>query len=345
MPFITDESLESLNLSFNKLLTWFLDDRSLYLELDGDHRPNEISMHLSTNFQLISQYKINKEKKIKYQPELFLKENFDNINDSDYKNLILDIYNFVNKNLTEYISSFVLHGSLATFDFSKGWSDVDTFVIIKNSTLLSSNKLLKFRSQCLELKKLFYKICPLQHHGLIVFSEEDMERYSSNFIPHEVLRSSIQLLDGAKELKLKVEAKCDEKNELQNIKRIKSLRKEINKAIKHGKLCHHPYKRECLENNFKNANNAMRQMFWFSGNIMTMPAYLLTGIGESCEKKYSFKKTADLFSAESLELINRVSEIRLKWQEKEGIYYKGNIIPIWFQEILGNHYFERFRNL
>ena len=89
----------------------------------------------------------------------------------------------------------------------------------------------------------------------------------------------------------------------------------------------------------------MRQIFWLSGNIMTIPAYLLTSIGKPSEKKYSFEKTKHLFSKDSIEFINKVSEIRLKWEVLEGIDYKGNSIPFWFQEILGENYFERFYNL
>ena len=162
MSLLENESLRPSYYSFNKFITWYLDDRSLCLDLDGDYRAKEISRHLTTNFELISQYKIKKNRIFDYEPKLFRKEDFKNLKDERYTNLIFDIYDFVNIYLSEYISSFILHGSLATFDFSKGWSDVDTFVVIKNSTLFSPEKLFKFRSMCLKLKNLIYKICPLK---------------------------------------------------------------------------------------------------------------------------------------------------------------------------------------
>ena len=339
---IKHEELNNLNLSFNKLLTWFLDDRSCCLELDGDNRSLEIASHLSANFKLLSNYKIDQKIITEYQPEKFSLKSYQDLKDDEYLKEINHIYEFVNKYLGKYITNFIIHGSLATFDFSKGWSDVDTFVVLQNSTLLSPKKLYEFRALCLNLKKLFYKLCPLQHHGLIVFSEDDLRNYSSFFIPHQILNSSIELLNSAPKVVLKIKSDRELSDELLTIKRLESLKKDIEKAIVSGKLCHHPYKRECLENNFKNSKNSMRQFFWLLGNIMTMPAYLLTAIGKPCEKKYSFKKAEKLYSRESLDFIESVSKIRTEWGQIEGTTYKGNAIPSWIQQKLDGNYFERF---
>lgn len=342
---IKNEELINLNLSFNKLLTWFLDDRSCCLELDGDHRSLEIASHLSANFKLLSSSKIEQQKITEYQPDKFSLKSYQYLKDEKYIMKINDIYEFVNNYLGKYITNFIIHGSLATFDFSKGWSDVDTFVVLKNSTLLSPKKLYEFRALCLKLKKIFYKLCPLQHHGLIVFSEDDLNNYSSFFIPHQILNSSIEFLNSAAKVKLKIKYDEEVSDELLTIKRLESLKKDLGKAIVSGKLCHHPYKRECLENNYKNAKNSMRQLFWLLGNIMTMPAYLLTAIGKPCEKKFSFKKAETLYSKDSLKFIESVSKIRTEWELLEGTSYKGNSIPSWIQNKLDGNYFERFFNL
>lgn len=345
MVSIKSEELKNFNLSYNKLITWFLDDRSCCLELDGDHRSFEIAQHLCANFKLLSNHKVNQTKIIEYYPDKFSLKSYQEIKDTKYSKKIIDIYSYVNNYLSEYITNFIVHGSLATFDFSKGWSDVDTFVVIKNSILLSPKKLHRFRALCLDLKKLFYDLCPMQHHGLIVFSEDDLLNYSSFFIPHQVLNSSKEFLISAPKIKLKIESEKKLSEELISIKRLKNLKKDLEKALVSGKLCHHPYKRECLENNFKNSKNAMRQLFWLLGNIMTMPAYLLTAIGQPCEKKFSFKKVERLYSRESLEFIESVSKIRADWGKIEGTLFKGNSVPLWIQKNLDENYFGRFFSL
>ena len=47
---------------------------------------------------------------------------------------------------------------IATKDFSIGWSDLDTYIIIKSDVISKPNKLLKFKKQINLLQKFLYKI-------------------------------------------------------------------------------------------------------------------------------------------------------------------------------------------
>lgn len=342
MIYKTENNFRTLHLSFNSTLNWFLDDRSLNLELDGDHRPLEIANYLSNTYKVLDDFFTGSNINVQYKPKIFKNLNYAKDVDISYRKIVVEIYNYVNKYLSKYILHFIIHGSLATFDYSMGWSDVDTFVIIKNDTLYSKEKLFQFRKHCLKLKKIFYKLCPLQHHGLIVFSENSLKNYSRNFIPHEVLQSSIELIDNKKFIDINLLKTIEANKENLSTKRLIGLKSIMKESLKSGILCHHPYKRECLKNNFKNANNAMRQFFWLCGNIMTIPAYLLTGLDKPCEKKYSFERVNNLLSKESLEFIDKISELRIRWQDLEGTDFKGNQIPKWSQEIVGLNYFENF---
>ena len=346
MIYKNHKKFNSLALKLNSMINWFLDDRSSVLELDGYHRPKEIAFFLSETFE--SLYLGNnyfQDTSIQYKPKKYDEDFLKNLNDSYISDRIKDIYDYVNNYLSKYISSFILHGSLATLDFSKGWSDVDTFVVIKNSTLLNGEDLYEFRNYCINLKKLFYRICPLQHHGLIVFTEEEINNYSINYIPHQILNASIQFLENSDTIDIGFDSKDSDLSSSNTIKRIRKLKLLLFEAIKSGKLCHHPHKQECLENDFSNAGNGMRQIFWMSGNVMTMPAYLLTAIGHPCEKKYSFERVLDLYSVDSLKFIEKFSKARILWAKLEGVQYEGNQIPLWFQEIIGEKYFEGFFDL
>ena len=255
------ENLNALNLSFNTTLNWFLDDRSLNLELDGENRPLELANFISTTYKILNNSIEETHIKVQYKPQIFKNLNYANNHDIAYRSFVVEIYDYVNKYLTEYISNFIVHGSLATLDYSKGWSDVDTFVIIKNEALYSKDKLFQLRKHCLELKNIFYKLCPLQHHGLIVFPENSLKNYSRNFMPHQVLKSSIELINNKYSIDLNLEKVTGLDSENISTKRLKGLKSLIKNSLNSGKLCHHPYKRICLENNFNNADNAMRQFF------------------------------------------------------------------------------------
>ena len=57
--------------------------------------------------------------------------------DNDVKWVSIDIRDQIKK----YINHFLLHGSLSTLDYIKGWSDLDTWVIIDDEVFkLESNK-------------------------------------------------------------------------------------------------------------------------------------------------------------------------------------------------------------
>ena len=40
---------------------------------------------------------------------------------------------------------YLIHGSFATKDYIKGWSDVDTFVVIKDNILLYLKKIIRIK--------------------------------------------------------------------------------------------------------------------------------------------------------------------------------------------------------
>ena len=65
----------------------------------------------------------------------------------------------------------------------------------------------------------------------------------------------------------------------------------------------------------------------------------MTAIGESCHKKESFKLIQDKFPEDVMEWINMVSNLRIKWGERENINYHPNKIPNWVMESIPRDYF------
>lgn len=326
-----------MQISLNRFINWYLDDRSLVLELDGTNRPNEVARFISDAYKREIEFakptrphRVDKFSISQYDSKEYVRS------DKRYRTKIDDFCKFIERNFEEYVTRFILHGSLASLDYSRGWSDVDTFVVISDSTLTDSSKLVQFRDLCLRVKKLMYEICPLQHHGLILFSEYDLNRYSDSFIPGEALEHSLEILQPMnREIELNYIGTA---NAQQAVSRLIALENDLKEACGRGYICHHPYRGECLQNRFKNSSNAMFQLFWLLGNVMTMPAYLLAAKGEPSSKKASFGKALSLYDGLSQQFINQSSMVRSLWQEREGCDYRLNAIPGWIQDVIPSDY-------
>ena len=48
--------------------------------------------------------------------------------------------------MNKYFKYFLIQGSIATRDYINGYSDFDTFVVIKNETLIDNKQILELRT-------------------------------------------------------------------------------------------------------------------------------------------------------------------------------------------------------
>ena len=266
----------------NQILAWYLDDKSAYLDAEGPHRPLELARHISSVYSMYSLEKNYDTRIISKSPQQFSTAIWSDCKDIEYRKRLNDFARFAKSELSQYCQHFLLHGSLATNDYSMGWSDIDTFIVIKDEVMRNPIQLNELRQKVVVAKQLMYRICPLQHHGLIFYTEADLNKYPPYFLPTEVLDSSQELVEDASPLVFR-EQQLDICPEL-TLGRLRSILKDLDKGVKTNWFCQHSYKGECLQNNFQNSNNAMYQLFWLLGNIMTMPAYLMTCLGTPCEK-------------------------------------------------------------
>jgi len=335
--------IENLQNSTNGLLNWFLDDRSLCLEKDGKHRPYEIAKQIALTYEHIQLFNNSSNKKEIIHPKKYDVSNYIKGRDKEVLMEVDNIANFINSELIDYIENFILHGSLATKDFSLGWSDFDSFMVIKSEVMKSPKRLIELRSRCLYIRKQFYKICPLQHHGIMAYSSYDLENYNSKFLPLAALEESLEIYSNKELFFSKIQN--EELEASPGLGRIKYIFKLTLKALDNGKFTHHPYKGVPLMIEYKNSENAMYQFFWFMATIMTMPAYLLTALNKPTLKKNSFILAKNIYSRESWSLIEDASNIRNLWAIKEGNKYTGNKIPNWLMSNFSKFYMNRFKDL
>jgi len=194
---------------------------------------------------------------------------------------------------TNYLKCFILHGSLATLDYVIGWSDVDTYAIIKSGIITDYKQLLKLRKLFFDIFKYFTLVDPYQHHGVFVCTEIDTEFYPQAYLPFEVLKHS-KLIVGESELSLK------ERNE--DLECLMYFWRAV-QVIRNAYITEFP---------FKNYYFAKLFLGW----ILFLPTLYLQAKGIHVYKKYSFElvRKEDLKGWRSVEMAGK---LRSTWTQEQ----------------------------
>ena len=338
MAKVKNSTIQQLQDNLHSMLFWFLSPKSKGLELiDGFHCARMMSQNISLGYQNLPLD--NSEKIIKNLTIPELKEQEYIEKDETYLTSIIELKNFAINNLSEYLTAFLIHGSIATLDYSKGWSDLDTYLIIKKETIFNPDCLLELREKLLNGYSYLLRIDPLQHHGFLLCTEVDLQQYPSYYMPLNVLKHSKSLL-GETSITFHVLP-----TSLNVKKRFKNHVTFFKKTYESGILKHHMYNGEYLLDNFHNRNNAMYQMKNFLEFITILPAYYLEAKGTPSYKRESFSIVQPEVPSQNWELIEKASYIRTEWENREKHPYTGNKIPDWLIEILGDNYFKRIYDL
>ena len=256
--------------------------------------------------------------------------------DKFYLDPLVQLDNLVNSKMADYVSQFILHGSIATKDYIKGWSDVDTLVVVKKDTLESASRLNEFRDLCLKADKYLSLVDPLKHHGLIYCAEHDLENYASNIMPIEVLQNAVSLLRNNRVFSCRL-AENNYDSRLMFSNRVKVFKE----ASKTGIFKHHMKDGKYLTSRLPKNNDVLYQLKYFLGLIMTMPSYYLEAIGTPCYKADSFQNVKEKISQKAWCMMDKSSFIRQQWESKEKHpYTEGNKVPAWVIDTLGSDYFQ-----
>ncbi len=325
-------SINSLN--FNKKLNWFFDIKYLNFRKLNTQLIKKQAKQLSKEYKiLIDRKKVNKDLNI--QTVKTKKFNIENISKKikSRKKIINSIEFLKNNNFDEFFKYFLIQGSLSNNDFIDGWSDFDSFVVIKNDTILNYKKLIKVQKKLKSFYKLVLKYSPFQHHGIITYTEYDLKNYKQGFLPPEALQENINIFKNEKINFHRIDIKKSNSPKI-----IKERNHYIKKSLLNGYYDHHVFNNRKMKVPLVNNDPTLHQLFCHIGFILNIPILYLDSIGRSSHKKKSFKKFYKIIKNKRIVLfIKKHESLRKNWKNyssnKKNI--NKNLI-----EFLGKNYME-----
>lgn len=203
-----------------------------------------------------------------------------------------ELRDYANEKLRGHLAGFYLHGSLATKDYVKGWSDVDTASIVSKETLESPERLLELRGYMFCARKFFYRIDPLQHHGSIMIAEYDLKNYCQAYFPVRIFKYSKSFFKDDREMQFKIRGYSSEA--LAKMFWFVSYFRAISMAKKRNLGSHE-------------AKSLLHAVTLF-------PTLYLQARGSLMYKKFSFDKAKKHFDEETWKVIDHVSSLRSNWK-------------------------------
>ena len=213
--------------------------------------------------------------------------------DLNYLRPLSELKEYADNKLKLYLAGFYLHGSLATKDYIKGWSDVDTLTVISKKTISNPESLLKLRNLVYHMRYFFYRIDPLQHHGSTIISEHDLENYCQTYFPVQVFRYANSFFQDDKISKFKSRDFSSES--------LKSLFWFVNY-----------FRKLKFEKRLRLESYDSKTMLH---SITLFPTMYLQSRGILTYKKFSFGIAKKDFKKEDWRVIEQVSSIRSGWKD------------------------------
>lgn len=246
----------------------------------------EALCHIYKNFEFGGKAVSSKNKK---PVKDFLLEDYRR-EDWDYLKPIESIKEAAESHIKEYALGFYIHGSFATNDYIKGWSDVDTMLVLKESAFDDSKNLLRISDVLYSLRKEYLHIDALQHHGTMVITEYDLDFYPETFLPVDALSCSKSLLGHDKSIRFRI--RNSQQDAFSKLSWINSYFNGLDE-----KKLKNPYEMK------------------FAVSLITLfPSLYLQAKGKSVYKKYSFAIAEKDFSDSEWKAVKHAKSIRGNWK-------------------------------
>ena len=322
---------------FNKKLNWYYDIKSiLYQEKNNYKRETIDNAKIINKDYLKLKTKIfnKKNRSIKIIVKSFNKSRFQK-KDNKFKKKYLKLFNYLEKQqIRKFIKHFCVHGSIASDDYIYGWSDFDTFIVLKDSLLSNRISIIKLRNILRKFYKKLLKVSYFHHHGLIVYTESDLKNYLKGYLPKEALEKSFSLFG-----KETISFKEIYSNTNLSLKSLEDRKKYLKNGILTKLYDHHAYKGKKLEIPLKEGKNQMYQLFCHLGYMLNIPILYFDATKRSIHKKKSFRKFySEINDEQIIDLIKNTEKVRKNWNKHKFINKK---IPTWVLELIGKDYMEK----
>ena len=319
---------------FNKKLNWFFDIKNcIYSESKKYKIRNDAN-------QIIEEYKSLKNRNIK-KKNIIIKTKKINLkkflkkNNQIFNKQILNSLDFLMKNkLEKFFKHFLIQGSFATKDYVEGWSDFDTFVVLKKEIFSDSNNLIKLRNILKKFYKFIIKFSHFQHHGLIIYTEYDLQNYKHGFLPKEAInKKSLSLFDTTNILIKKQVAKKRSLSKKILLERLNYIKK----GIKNGYYDHHVVGNKKLTIPIQKNEKTLKQLFAQISFILNIPILVLDSLNKSSHKKESFRKFYKITKNTKINnFIKKHEFLRKNWKDYS---YGKDYINANLKRYLGKNYF------
>lgn len=186
-----------------------------------------------------------------------------------YLQILAELKKYFEKDLKKEIVSLVIHGSVATMDWAEGFSDLDTFAVVREGVCEDSKKLETLRQKIYAIGGLLKKSDPLEHHGFIFCHEGNLDFYHQRFLPVEVFRYA-KVLAGTDKITFNIRDSRQEN--LENFEHYYQIFKNIAAT---GKITH-------------KTGSPEYQLKWFVSMLLLMPNLYLQAKEIYVYKKFAF---------------------------------------------------------
>jgi len=206
---------------------------------------------------------------------------------------IVQLSNYINKELKDDLLEFLIHGSYSTLDYVKRSSDLDTLLIIKKDIIKNVDRLYKFKKRIYRTIKYLWLMDPYQHHGHFTITEIDLKYYPQSFFPIILFNYSKSLLNKNNNLYI-----CpieDKMNLFTNFMKIYN-------RVKKG----------------KNKKDGFKNLYEFKSYLhyaMLIPTIFIELTNNFIYKKYSFYHIKK-YRFKKAEIIDKATKIRSIWKSK-----------------------------
>ncbi len=322
----------------NDALNWFVSPKSLILEEEGPWRVEMFAKMINAIYKNLLKFKcdnLSNSVIIAYEELTFEKSICEK---EPCITPILDLQEILRRDSDELLKHALIHGSFADDTYRPGWSDLDTFFVVKNDCMIDLEKLLHLRNMLIKCHLFLKQVDPLAHHGFILCTEWDLSNYSRYLMPIQALKYSKSFISrGNASFELNSECTISIK------KRFLSKLMLFEEFKISGVFRHHRYNNEYLNIDLKTYPDRMYQLKYFLETIMTLPAYYMEAIGSPVYKAESFSIREKFNNV--WKIVDKATEIRNSWQTAEAYPYLTNMIPNWVVDILDYDYVDDALNL